>query len=69
MARINEAEGQVARFNSMYEEYVKYPEITKQRMFYEVMEDVLPNLKVIIQGSDGNTVQQMLPLGSFSSSN
>ncbi len=69
MARINEAEGQVARFNSMYEEYVKYPEITKQRMFYEVMEDVLPNLKVIIQGSDGNTVQEMLPLGSFSSSN
>ena len=67
MARINEAEGQVARFNSMYEEYVKYPEITKQRMFYEAMEDVLPNLKVIIQGNGGNTVQEILPLGQFSS--
>ncbi len=68
MARINEAEGQVARFNSMYDEYVKYPEITKQRMFYEAMEDVLPNLKVIIQGSGGNSVQQILPLAPFGNS-
>lgn len=64
--RINEAKGQVARFNSMYEEYVKYPTITKQRMFYETMEDVLPDLKVIIQGADGSstttTINEILPL-------
>ena len=64
-ARINEAEGQVARFNSMYDEYVKYPTITKQRMFYETMEDVLPNMKIIIQGTDGDSVQEILPLDSF----
>ncbi|MFT3982303.1 MAG: FtsH protease activity modulator HflK [Lachnospiraceae bacterium] len=64
-ARINEAEGQVARFNSMYNEYVKYPTITKQRMFYETMEDVLPGIKVIIQGTDGDSVQEILPLDSF----
>mgnify|MGYP001834565077 CR=1 FL=1 len=40
--RINEAEAEVARFNAMYEEYVKNPETTKMRMFYETMEDVLP---------------------------
>ena len=62
--RINEANGQVARFNSMYEEYVKYPEVTKKRMFYEAMEDVLPEIKVIIQGSDGN-MSTVLPLDSF----
>lgn len=64
-SRINEAEGQVARFNSMYEEYIKYPSITKQRMFYETMEDVLPDLKVIIQGSDGTatTLNEFLPIG------
>ena len=45
--RINEANGQVARFNSMYQEYVKYPEVTKKRMFYEAMEDVLPEIKVV----------------------
>lgn len=61
--RISEAEGQVARFNDMYEEYIKYPLITKKRMFYETMEDVLPSLKVVIDGSDGT--QTLLPLDSF----
>ena len=62
--RINEANGQVARFNSMYQEYVKYPEVTKKRMFYEAMENVLPDIKVIIQSEDGNT-STILPLDSF----
>ena len=58
-ARIAEAEGQVARFNEMYEQYKLQPYITKKRLFYETMEEVLPDLKVII--TDGHT-QQMLPL-------
>lgn len=62
--RINEANGQAARFNSMYQEYIKFPEVTKRRMFYEAMEDILPDIKLIIQGSDG-TVDTMLPLDSF----
>ena len=62
-SRIAEAEGQVARFNEMYEQYKLQPYITKKRLFYESMEDVLPELKVII--TDGKT-QQMLPLESFS---
>lgn len=62
--RINEATAQVARFNAMYEEYVKNPIVTQRRMFYETMEDVLPDLKVIIQSGDGET-QTILPLDSF----
>ena len=61
-ARIAEAEGQVARFNQMYEQYKLYPLITKKRMFYETMEDILPELKVII--TDGET-QTMYPIESF----
>lgn len=64
-ARINEANGQVSRFNSMYEEYTKFPLVTKQRMFYETMEDVLPGLKIVIQGGDGSQIQQILPLDTF----
>ncbi len=64
-ARIAEAQGQVARFNDMYSEYIKYPTVTKQRMFYEAMEDLLPSLKVIIQ-SNGQEVQTLLPLEQFS---
>lgn len=63
-ARIAEAEGQVARFNAMYEQYELNPLITKQRMFYETIEEVLPDLKVII--TDGNT-QTLYPIESFSS--
>lgn len=66
-SRINEAEGQASRFNSMYEEYIKYPAITRQRMFYETMEDVMPGMKIIIQGADGSQVQQLLPLEPFNS--
>ncbi|MCI8418548.1 MAG: FtsH protease activity modulator HflK [Lachnospiraceae bacterium] len=65
-SRINEAEGQVARFNSMYEEYVKYPNTTRQRMFYETMEEVMPGMKIIIQGENGSQIQQILPLDVFS---
>lgn len=62
--RINEASGQVARFNSMYEEYIKNPVVTKQRMFYEAMEEVLPDLKLIIDSTSG--VDKVLPLEPFS---
>ena len=61
-ARISEAEGQVARFNEMYAEYIKNPLITKQRIFYETMEEVLPDAKVII---DNGGTQKILPLEPF----
>lgn len=63
-ARINEATAQVARFNAMYEEYIKNPEVTRERMFYEAMEEILPDLKVIIESPSGN-VQTFYPLESF----
>ncbi|MBP3543793.1 MAG: FtsH protease activity modulator HflK [Lachnospiraceae bacterium] len=65
--RINEANGEVARFNAMYEEYIKNPAVTKQRMFYEAMEDILPSLKVVINGTE-TAVDTVLPLESFTGS-
>ena len=62
-ALIAEAEGQVARFNSLYEEYIKFPLITKERMFYETMEEVLPSMDIYI--TDGST-ETLLPLEPFS---
>lgn len=55
-ARVEEANGQVARFNSLYEEYKNAPEVTKLRMYYEVMEEVMPKVKVVITNDDGNIV-------------
>ena len=61
-ARIAEANGQAARFRNMYEEYRAYPLITRQRLFYEAMEEILPNAKIII--TDGNT-SKLMPLDKF----
>ena len=64
--RIAEAEGQVARLDKIYEQYKLYPLITKKRMFYETMEEVLPSLKIII--TDGET-QEIYPIESFADIN
>ena len=61
-ARIAEAKGQAARFSSIYDEYKAYPLITKQRLFYEAVEEILPNAKVII--TDGDS-QKLLPVDKF----
>ena len=65
-ALVAEAEGQVARFNSLYDEYIKFPLITKERMFYEAMEEILPKMEVYI--TDGKTTT-MLPLDEFTEIN
>ena len=64
MERINVATAQVSRFNAMYEEYIKNPTITRQRMFYEAMEEILPDLKVIIESPTGD-MQTFYPIESF----
>jgi membrane protease subunit HflK len=38
--RLNRAQGDIARFNSVYEEYRKAPEITRRRLYYEMVEEV-----------------------------
>ena len=63
-SKINEAEGQAARFSELFNEYQKYPLITKQRLFYEAMEDVLPGMKLYIINSETG-VQTALPLDKF----
>ena len=55
-ARIAEAQGQIARFNAMYAEYVKFPDVTMERMYYEAMEKLLPNITVIVQDENGTIV-------------
>ncbi len=55
-SRVNEANGQLSRFESMYEEYARFPLITKERMYYETMEELLPNLRIVIQDGSGNTL-------------
>lgn len=62
--RINEANAEVAKFNAMYAEYIKNPAVTKLRMYFEAMENVLPGTKVYIT-DDATGVSTLLPLEPF----
>jgi membrane protease subunit HflK len=63
--RINEAKEQVAMFNAMYEEYQRNPEITRSRMYYEAISQILPDVKLYINTSGSDDVQMLLPLDSL----
>ena len=62
--RINEAIEQVAMFSAMYEEYAQNPDITKSRMYFEAISEILPDVTLYINTSagDGSDVQMLLPL-------
>jgi membrane protease subunit HflK len=67
--RINEAYEQVAMFTAMYEEYALNPEITRSRMYYEAISDILPDVKLYINASGSDEVQMLLPLESLVDNN
>ena len=41
--RINKANGDVARFNAVYSEYVKAPDITRRRLYLETLDSIFKN--------------------------
>ncbi|MCT2540164.1 FtsH protease activity modulator HflK [Sedimentimonas flavescens] len=61
---VNTAQGEAARFISVYNEYVKAPDVTQRRMFMEAMEKLLGSVdKVVIdQPAGGSGVVPYLPL-------
>jgi membrane protease subunit HflK len=60
LKRINEAEGDASRFNALFEEYSKAPEVTRRRIYIETMQAVLPRIqsKIIVD----EQTQGILPL-------
>jgi membrane protease subunit HflK len=61
--RVNNALGEAVRFNALYNEYVKAPEVTKRRIYLETMASVVPKLgNKIITDEDGNNVLPILQM-------
>ena len=60
--RINEAIQQVAMFEAMYNEYALNPSITRSRMYYETLSQILPDVKVYVNTGSGSNMQMILPL-------
>ena len=67
--RINEAVQQVAMFEAMYAEYAQNPGITKSRMYYETISEILPDVKLYINSGNGSDVQTLLPLEALVNNN
>ena len=63
--RINEAVEAVAMFEARYGEYKLNPEITRSRMYYEAISQILPGVKVYINTGSGDDVNMLLPLESL----
>ena len=61
--RVNRAEGEVARFNSLLEEYEQAPDVTRRRIYIETMGEVLPKVKrKMILDSDTTDIVPLLNL-------
>jgi membrane protease subunit HflK len=67
---VNNASGEASRFVSVFEEYVKAPDVTRRRMYLETMERVFGDMnKVILDGVGGEQAGQgvvpFLPLNEL----
>jgi membrane protease subunit HflK len=58
--RVNRSQGEAARFDALYAEYRKAPEVTRKRIYLETMNEVLPKIgnKIIVDDS----VEGVVPL-------
>ena len=55
-SRIKRAEGDVAKFKAIVKEYNKAKDVTKERLYLEAMEEILPGIDkyIVPNGEDGN---------------
>lgn len=58
LTRVNGATGEAARFTSVYEEYIKSPEVTKKRLYLETLERIMPKAgnKIIVDEKSNNVL-------------
>jgi membrane protease subunit HflK len=62
--RVNQAQGDADKFNSIYEQYRRATNVTKQRMYLETMEQILPKVeKIYIIDQDNKGILPFLDMG------
>jgi len=68
--RTNIATGDAEKFLAILEEYKGSPEVTRQRLYLEAMEEVLPSItKYVIDSENEGNLLQFLPLTQASEAN
>ncbi len=58
---VNAATGEASRFSAVLEEYVKAPDVTRQRLYLEAMENVLGDVEVFLMDTPGTGGQGIVP--------
>lgn len=62
--RVNEAKGDASKFNSVFAEYQKAPEVTRQRIYLETMNDVLQKVgRKLITDEEATGILPLFQLG------
>jgi len=67
LKRVNEALGDVSRFNAQFKEFEKAPSVTRTRLYLETLKEVVPQLgeKIVID----EDASQVLPLLQLNAKN
>jgi len=64
LERVNQAKGDASRFSSLYKEYFKAQDVTKRRLYLEMLKDLFPKLgEKYIVDEDQNNLLPLLNLG------
>ncbi len=65
---VNAAQGEASRFTAVLEEYVKAPDVTRQRLYLETMEGVLGDVQMFLvdtPSGNGSGIVPYLPLNEL----
>jgi modulator of FtsH protease HflK len=58
---VNSAEGEASRFTAVLTEYVKAPEVTRERLYLETMEEVLGSVQMFLVDTPTGNAQGVVP--------
>ena len=61
-AKLVEAKGEAERFVALLAEYVLAPEVTRQRLYLETMEEILPRVEKVIVEPETVNLMPLFPL-------
>ena len=62
--RVLQAQGETSRFNALLTEYQRAPRVTRDRLYIETIEKILPGMqKVIVEEGGADRVLPYLPVG------
>jgi modulator of FtsH protease HflK len=58
---VNAAQGEASRFTAVLEEYVKAPDVTRERLYLETMEGVLGDVSMFLLDTPSGSAQGVVP--------